>query len=95
MYDTDISIGDAIRLYLKKSKLGNTMQSIQITAIWEQIMGKTIAKYTDKIEIYNNKLIIHTKVPTLKQELNFQKPKIIALVNEAMHDNIITEVVVK
>ena len=95
MYDTDISIGDAIRLYLKKSKLGNTMQSIQITAIWEQIMGKTIAKYTDKIEIYNHKLIIHTKVPTLKQELNFQKPKIITLVNEAMHDNIITEVVVK
>jgi hypothetical protein len=93
--DNEISIGEALRLFLKKSKLGGNMQALQITQIWEQLMGKTIAKYTDKIEIYNDKLIIYTNVAPLKQELSYQKEQIIERVNEALHENVIKEVVIK
>ncbi len=93
--DNEISIGEALRLFLKKSKLGGNMQALQITQIWEKLMGKTIAKYTDKIEIYNDKLIIHTNVAPLKQELSYQKEQIIERVNEALHENVIKEVVIK
>jgi predicted nucleic acid-binding Zn ribbon protein len=93
--DNEISIGEALRLFLKKSKLGGNMQALQITQIWEKLMGKTIAKYTDKIEIYNDKLIIYTNVAPLKQELSYQKEQIIERVNEALHENVVKEVVIK
>ena len=58
-------------------------------------MGKTIAKYTDKIEIVNHTLFIRTNVGPLKNELQYQKPQIIQRVNEAFAENIITQVVIQ
>ena len=42
----EISIGDAIKAFLKKSRLKTGIQALQIEQVWETIMGKTIAKYT-------------------------------------------------
>ena len=58
-------------------------------------MGKTIAKYTDKIEIVGSTLFISSTVAPLKNELLYQKPKIIERVNEALGEKVITEVVIK
>ena len=58
-------------------------------------MGVTIAKYTDKIYIFDQKLFIQTSVGPLKNELGFQKQQIIERVNEKMGENIITDVVIK
>jgi hypothetical protein len=59
------------------------------------MMGKTIAKYTDKIQIINHTLFIHTNVGPLRQELMYQKEKIIERVNEALGEKVIKEVVIK
>ncbi len=61
----------------------------------EKIMGKTIAKYTDRIEIINTTLFISSTVAPLKNELLYQKEKIIERVNEALGEKVITEVVIK
>ena len=58
-------------------------------------MGKTIAKYTDKIEIINSTLFISSTVAPLKNELLYQKEKIIERVKEALGEKVITEVVIK
>jgi hypothetical protein len=58
-------------------------------------MGKTIANYTDKIEIINSTLFISTNVAPLKNELIYQKAKIIERVNEALEEKVIKEVVIK
>ncbi len=91
----EISIGDAIKAFLKKSRLKTGIQALQIEQIWETIMGKTIAKYTDKIQIVNRTLFIHTNVGPLRQELMYQKEKIIERVNEALGEKVIKEVVIK
>jgi hypothetical protein len=91
----EISIGDAIKLFLRKSRLKTGIQALQITDVWEQLMGKTIAKYTEKIQIINQTLFIETHVGPLKQELVYQKEKIIQRVNEALGENVIKEVVIK
>ena len=90
-----MQIGEALRDFLNKSKLKNGIRAVQIEAVWEELMGKTIARYTDKIQIINNTLFIYTSVGALKQELIYQKPKIIERVNEALHEKVITEVVIK
>ena len=91
----EISIGDALKEFLKKSRLKNGVQAMQIQDAWESIMGKTIANYTDKIEIINSTLYISTNVAPLKNELIYQKEKIIERVNEALKERVINQVVVK
>ncbi|MBS1731062.1 MAG: DUF721 domain-containing protein [Bacteroidetes bacterium] len=88
-------IGDAIRSFLKTSSLKNGIRAVQIETIWEQMMGKTIAKYTEKISIINHTLFIHTNMGPLKQELVFQKEKIMVRINEAFQEQVIHDVVIK
>jgi len=68
---------------------------LQIEDMWEEIMGKTIAKYTEEIKIINDTLFITTHVGPLKQELIFQKEKIKLRVNEALGKNLIKEIIIK
>ena len=91
----EYSIGQALKIFLQKSRLKGNIQAFQITDVWEQIMGKTIAKYTEKIEIISNTLFISTTVAPLKNELLYQKDKIIQRVNEALGENIVKDVVIR
>jgi hypothetical protein len=91
----EISLQDAIKQFLQKSKLKTGIQALRIEDIWEEIMGKTVAKYTDKIQIINSTLFITTTVAPLKNELLYQKEKIMERVNEALGEMTIKEVVIK
>lgn len=86
---------DAIEQFLEQSRIKSSIQALQVEAVWEQIMGKTIAQYTDSIKIIDQTLFISTQVAPLRQELVFQKEKIKLRVNEALGKNIIQEVVIK
>ena len=91
----EYSMGDAIQQFLNRSRIKNSIQALQIEDIWEDIMGKTIARYTEEIKIINHTLFITTHVAPLKQELHFQRLKIMQRVNEVLFEQIIKEIVVK
>ena len=91
----EYSIGDAIEKFLEQSRIKGFIQALQIGDVWENIMGKTIARYTEEIKIINDTLFITTHVAPLKQELIFQKEKIKLRVNEALGKKVIKEIVVK
>lgn len=90
-----LQIGDALKDFINKSRLKNGLRAVQIENIWEELMGKTISRYTDKIEIVNHTLFIYTSVGALKHELVYQKQKIIERINEAFAEKIIFEVIIK
>jgi predicted nucleic acid-binding Zn ribbon protein len=91
----EFSMQQAMKLFLKQSRLKGNIQALQIEDVWEQIMGKTIAKYTDKIQIINQTLFITSTVAQLKHELLYQKEKIIERVNEALGEKVINDVVIR
>ena len=91
---SEYSLGDAMKQFLNKSRIKGSVQAIQIEEAWEQLMGKTIAKYTEKIQIHGQTLYITTHMAPLKQELLYQKENIIARVNEALGEKTIKEVVI-
>lgn len=72
-----------------------SIQALQIEEVWEKLMGKTIARYTDKIYIINHTLFITTHVAPLKQELIYQKDTIKLRVNEALGGADIKEVIIQ
>jgi predicted nucleic acid-binding Zn ribbon protein len=88
-------MGQAMEQFLKKSKMRFNIQAYKIEEIWETLMGKTIAKYTDSIKLINHTLFISTNTAPLKKELIFQKETIIKRINEALGENIVKEVVIK
>jgi predicted nucleic acid-binding Zn ribbon protein len=91
----EYSLAQALQQFLKQSRLKGNIQALQIEAVWEELMGKTIAKYTDNIQIINQTLFITTSVAPLKNELMFQKEKIIQRVNEALGERVIRDVVIR
>lgn len=91
----ELSMAEALQQFLKKSKLKAGIQAVQIEEVWEKIMGKTVAKYTEKLQIIGHTLFVSTNVAPLKNELLYQKEKIIERVNEALGEKIIQDVVIK
>ncbi|HPG12447.1 MAG TPA: DUF721 domain-containing protein [Chitinophagaceae bacterium] len=91
----EFSLGEAMQEFLKASRIKGGIQALQIEDVWEEIMGKTIARYTDKLQIIGDKLIITTHVAPLKNELRYQKEKIKQRVNEALHQKVVNEVIVQ
>jgi hypothetical protein len=91
----EYSLGDALRKFLHQSQLKGSIQALQIEEVWEQIMGKTVARYTDKIRIHGQTLYIDTTVAPLRQELLYQKETILRRVNEALGEVVVKEVVIK
>ncbi len=86
---------DAIAQFLDGSRIQGDMRALQVTEIWETLMGKLISDYTDRIHIIGKKLFIYTSVAPLRHELIFQRDTIRHRVNEALGQNIIEEVVVQ
>ena len=91
----EISLQEAIQQFLLKSRLKSGIQAVRIEEVWEELMGKTIAKYTDKIQIVKSTLFITSYDASLKNVLLFQKEQIIQRVNEAMGELTIKEVIIK
>ena len=91
----EISLQDAMQEFLKNSKFKTYIQAIQIEEVWESMMGKTVAKYTDKIQIIGNTLFITTTVAPLRNELLYQKDTILQRVNDVLGEKTIKEVVIK
>ena len=91
----EYSVSDALKKFLESSRIKGGIQALQIEDAWEQIMGKTVAKYTDKIQIIGDKLFITTNVAPLKNELIYQKEKIKQRVNEALGQKVVNEVIVQ
>lgn len=71
------------------------LTEVRIQENWEQMMGKTISRYTENIQLIDGKLMITTTVAPLKQELNYSKDKIIKLVNEMLGERIVREVIIR
>ena len=88
-------MAEALQQFLNKSKLKTGVQAMQIEDVWEKIMGKTVAKYTDKLQIVGTTLFVSTMVAPLKNELLYQKEKTIELVNKELGEKVIKEVVIK
>ena len=89
------SISEAMQQFLKGSRIRGGIQALQIEDIWEDIMGKTVARYTDKLRIIGDKLFIETSVAPLKNELMYQKEKIKQRVNEALKQKVINDIIIK
>jgi len=89
------SIGEALNLLLEKSHWKPKVHELRMRQEWEEIVGKTIAKYTRTISMYNKSLTIYTDVAALKQELLLGKDQLVVRINEYFGERVVEEIIVK
>jgi predicted nucleic acid-binding Zn ribbon protein len=89
------SIGEAISLLLEKSKWKPKITELRMQQEWEEIVGKTISKYTRNISLRGEVLTIYSDVAALKQELHFGKQQLIVRINEYFKERVVGEIILK
>ena len=89
------SIGEALNLFLEKSHWKPKVTELRMRDEWEQIVGKTIAKYTRTISLKGKTLTIYSDVAPLKQELQLGKDQLKDRLNEYFQERVVDEVIIK
>ena len=91
----DLSLQDAMRDMLQEYRLKPQLDENRVKALWEKVMGKTVATYTSNIAVRKNVLYLTILSAPLKHELSYAKDKILARINEEMGEEYVREVVIR
>jgi predicted nucleic acid-binding Zn ribbon protein len=87
------SIAEAIRAYLKESKLEKPLKERQLVSSWESLLGRSVARATSKIYLKDGKLFVHLSSSVVKNELYMLQDEIIRKLNEAAGEQLVTSIV--
>ena len=84
-----------MNLLLEKSHWKPKVVELRMRDEWEEIVGKTISKYTRTISLNGKKLTIYTDVAPLKQELLLGKEQLVVRINEYFQERVVEEIMIK
>lgn len=87
-----MSLGDAIKLYLKNNQIEDKTDIQRVILEWEKLMGKPIAQNTEKVWFHDGILYIKIQSPVWRNELQLAKQKIISLINKKLRRELVKEV---
>jgi predicted nucleic acid-binding Zn ribbon protein len=90
----DEPIGDILKQMVRAFKLDQNLNKTKIENLWEQQMGKTIATYTREIIVKDHKLFVKIESASLRSELHFGREKILRMMNDALGENYLKEVII-
>ncbi|PLX02804.1 MAG: DUF721 domain-containing protein [Marinilabiliales bacterium] len=87
------SIGEVLKEYIKAMKLSSGLQNARITSSWEEVVGKTVARYTSKLYIKDHKLFVHLSSSVVKNELLMIRGEILKRLNDIAGEEVINEII--
>lgn len=94
MNNHNYTLKQAIDAMLEQSHMREQFDEVRLVGAWENLMGKTIARYTKKMYVNKQKLYLYVESAAMKQELLYNKEKLIKMVNDFVREGYITDVVV-
>jgi predicted nucleic acid-binding Zn ribbon protein len=83
---------NAITALLKKNNLEKGVNQNNALLIWASTVGKKIAQNTNPDKVEHGVLTIKVESPTWRQELVFEKQKILKKLNKKLGKNTIREI---
>ncbi len=90
----NITIGQALDRMVSEFKIKGKLDETRIKQGWEQIMGKTIARYTSNVGLKNGKLYVTISSASLKQNLSYELETIKNRINEELGTNTVEQVII-
>ena len=89
------NIGQIIDDLLKKENLDVALDEHRASALWPQIVGDGINRYTIKRYVKDGVMTVHLSSASLANELMLNRERIIANINKAIGRDIIREIIFK
>jgi len=89
------TIASVIKDYLKEAQIEGKLKEVQVVNSWEELVGKVIARRTNRIYIKNGKLYLHMNSSIVKNELLMHREGIIERINTNAGEEIVKEIVLK
>ena len=93
--NSECTVKEAIAEFLEKNRLKEGVTKYQIAGIWQEAVGNTIARYTQKIDLNNTKLTVYSSSPIVRKELMMLKTEILEQINKKIGGNLVKEIDIK
>ena len=87
------TLSEVIKLIVKQNHLNYGLQKASLPALWNELMGTAIARYTTSVELKGNTLYVRLTSPALSNELSYGKTKIIENLNDRLGESLIQKVI--
>jgi predicted nucleic acid-binding Zn ribbon protein len=84
-----------IESMLEAYQLKAKINEVRIINEWEKAVGPIVSQNTEKLYVRRGKLYVYLTSSVIKNELVFARQQIIQRLNEAIGEEVITELVVK
>ena len=88
----EVSLGAAIESMLSELNLRHGVYEAKIEAMWESVMGPTIAKHTTNINLKGDRLYLTVDSAALRNELFYSRTKMREVLNKEIGMDIIKDV---
>ena len=89
------NIGQIINDLLQKENLDVALDEHRASALWPQIVGDGINRYTVRRYVKDGVMTVHLSSASLANELMLNRERIIKHINEAIGRDIIREIIFK
>lgn len=86
-------IGDIVNEYLKKENLDLALDEHRASALWPQIVGAGINRYTVTRWVKDGVMHVQLSSAPLRNELMLNRSRVIQLINDALGREVIKEIV--
>lgn len=87
-----MQIGDVVNLLVKEYNLDKPAASHKACWLWGQITGPSINSYTTRRVVKDNVLHVWISSAPLKNELLFQRQKLVEAINCELKTNFLTDI---
>ena len=77
-------IAGALKKLVKKQGMEKELNQQKAIDVWGKVVGKKIKEHTEPIEVRYGVLTVKTSSPVWRQELQFQKDKIVESINKKL-----------
>ena len=86
-------IGDIITDALDRYGLNDRLDEHRVCALWPEVVGQGIKRYTVKRYVDHGVLHVHLTSGPLKNELSFNRAALVTALNSAAGSDVITDIV--
>ena len=90
--DNNRPLKEWLQVFVQSPQLRDKLYQKRVESLWEELMGPMIKKYTRKIKMDNQVLILYIDSASLKSELTMMKANIISTFNEKVGEDFIKDV---
>ncbi len=90
-----ISLGEAIKDYVREMNLEGKLNEAGLINSWEEVVGKAISSRTSKIYIKDSVLYIHLNSSVVRNELMMLRQELMEKLNQKAGTTVIKDIVLR